>query len=142
MMKALFIHTLSSFFSSPFFFPAFVHTLLFVGAQSQCRRHRVRRRYSPRRVWCTPRTRSCSPFLCKPKLLPIKSYSLQRLEMLEKRLAKEAKEKRDQDKAKRGTVAWNMNPPTASGASGQAAGAGEAAPPIVPILSPPKPTSP
>ncbi|GET87043.1 hypothetical protein, unknown function [Leishmania tarentolae] len=39
--------------------------------------------------------------LCKPKLLPIKSYSLERLEKIEKKLAQEAKEKRDAHRAQR-----------------------------------------
>ncbi|KAG5509355.1 hypothetical protein JKF63_06665 [Porcisia hertigi] len=39
--------------------------------------------------------------LCKPKLLPIKSYSLEKLEKMEKKLAQEAKAKRDMDRAQR-----------------------------------------
>ncbi|CAJ1006705.1 putative Cilia BBSome complex subunit 10 [Leishmania naiffi] len=39
--------------------------------------------------------------LCKPKLLPIKSYSLEKLEKMEKKLAQEAKEKRDVGRAQR-----------------------------------------
>ncbi|CAJ1019500.1 Cilia BBSome complex subunit 10, putative [Leishmania lindenbergi] len=39
--------------------------------------------------------------LCKPKLLPIKSYSLEKLEKMEKKLAREAKEKRDVGRAQR-----------------------------------------
>ncbi|CAG9571202.1 hypothetical protein LMJF_14_0200 [Leishmania major strain Friedlin] len=39
--------------------------------------------------------------LCKPKLLPVKSYSLEKLEKMEKKLAREAKEKRDANRAQR-----------------------------------------
>ncbi|KAK7196001.1 Bardet-Biedl syndrome 10 (BBS1) protein [Novymonas esmeraldas] len=45
--------------------------------------------------------------LCKPKLLPIKSYSLEKLEKMEHKLAQEAKAKRDQDRVQRKTaVGW------------------------------------
>lgn len=48
--------------------------------------------------------------LCKPKLLPIKSFSLVRLERLEKKMMQEAKEKRDIDRVERNTAAWNAGP--------------------------------
>lgn len=45
--------------------------------------------------------------LCKPKLLPIKSYSLEKLENMEKKLAQEAKEKRNAERAvRRSSVKW------------------------------------
>ncbi|KPA77168.1 hypothetical protein ABB37_07089 [Leptomonas pyrrhocoris] len=62
--------------------------------------------------------------LCKPKLLPIKSYSLEKLEKMEMKLAQEAKEKRDADRSQRHTaVGWTSpdlrkepDPPAAAAA--------------------------
>lgn len=54
--------------------------------------------------------RELQPVLCRPKLLPIKSYSLQRLERLEKKMALEAKQRRDAGRAERGVAAWNTAP--------------------------------
>lgn len=50
------------------------------------------------------------PILCRPKLLPIKSYSLERLERLEEKTLKEAKQRRDAEKVERGVAAWNTAP--------------------------------
>ncbi|CAC9467914.1 Bardet-Biedl syndrome 10 protein homolog (BBS10-like protein 10) [Leishmania donovani] len=45
--------------------------------------------------------------LCKPKLLPVKSYSLEKLEKMEKKLAHEVKEKRDANRAqKQAALVW------------------------------------
>lgn len=45
--------------------------------------------------------------LCKPKLLPIKSYSLEKLEKMEKKLVQEAKEKREGERAiRQSAVGW------------------------------------
>lgn len=54
--------------------------------------------------------------LCKPKLLPIKSYSLEKLEKMEKKLAHEAKEKRDANRAQRqAALVWTSPDLTAGG---------------------------
>ncbi|KAF8279166.1 hypothetical protein TcYC6_0019170 [Trypanosoma cruzi] len=47
--------------------------------------------------------------LCPPKLLPIKSFTLERLEKLEKRVADEAKAKRAQRQQQQSAPMWNTN---------------------------------
>ncbi|KAG5509678.1 hypothetical protein GH5_05535 [Leishmania sp. Ghana 2012 LV757] len=53
--------------------------------------------------------------LCKPKLLPIKSYALERLEKMEKKLAQEAREMRDAGRAHRQTLQEWTSPDLAGG---------------------------
>ncbi|ORC86360.1 uncharacterized protein TM35_000292420 [Trypanosoma theileri] len=45
--------------------------------------------------------------LCPPKLLPIKSFTLERLESLEKRVTEEAKAKRVAQQQQRAVPMWN-----------------------------------
>lgn len=80
--------------------------------------------------------------LCKPKLLPVKSFSLERLEGLEKKLALQAKARRDADRAQRNTAAWNTSKDAsaAAGVSATAPPSKPALPPSVPLV--PKPASP
>ncbi|CAD2220345.1 hypothetical protein AGDE_15553 [Angomonas deanei] len=51
-------------------------------------------------------TTELQPLLCKPKLLPIKSYSLERLEQLEKKIMKEEKERREREKEAKKASEW------------------------------------
>ncbi|CCW64048.1 unnamed protein product [Phytomonas sp. EM1] len=44
--------------------------------------------------------------LCKPKILPVKSYTLEKLEVLEKRLSSEAKQRRQFVHSQREASAW------------------------------------
>ncbi|KPI86262.1 hypothetical protein ABL78_4688 [Leptomonas seymouri] len=79
--------------------------------------------------------------LCKPKLLPIKSHSLQKLEKMEKKLAQEAKEKRDADRALRhSSVGWtspDLRKEPHSAAPVAAVAGPRAASPLSAPLSPP-----
>lgn len=49
------------------------------------------------------------PILCKPKLLPVKSYALERLEKLEKKMQEDLKAQREARKAQRSVPAWNTS---------------------------------
>ncbi|SCU72001.1 Cilia BBSome complex subunit 10, putative [Trypanosoma equiperdum] len=48
--------------------------------------------------------------LCPPKLLPIKSFALERLEHLEKRMEDETKAKRQERQQQKATPQWNTSP--------------------------------
>ncbi|CCW69793.1 unnamed protein product [Phytomonas sp. Hart1] len=47
--------------------------------------------------------------LCKPKILPVKSYSLEKLEMLEKKLSEESKQRRQLMHEQKEASAWKSD---------------------------------
>lgn len=61
----------------------------------------------PRSILLHVERKGLQPALCQPKLLPIKSFSLIRLEQLERKMELEERQRRDDLKAEQAKSAWS-----------------------------------